>query len=162
MHHHQCSHKGKCNDMAFRKTLGAIGTTTILAFAAVGAFTPVANATEEPQAPATIQAQPVDAGSQASTGEAATATATPSDPAATPDAVTAVSGETHAPQTLSCWNGRTNGAWFYETCNGTRYRPYVDCSNGVRYISSVYYGGEWNFGLRCPVGNAVWGGAIGY
>ncbi|TQF03754.1 hypothetical protein E6W39_17845 [Kitasatospora acidiphila] len=146
--------------MAFRKTLGAIGTTTILAFAAVGAFSPVANAADEPLA--TIQAQPVGASSYASTATPSTATATPSDPSATAaEAEPAVSGEAHAPQTLSCWNGRTSGAWFYETCNGNSYRPYVDCSNGVRYISSVYYGGEWNFGLKCPVGNAVWGGAIG-
>ncbi|MCC9306791.1 hypothetical protein LN042_06675 [Kitasatospora sp. RB6PN24] len=145
--------------MAFRKTLGAIGTTTILAFAAVGAFTPMANAADEPLA--IIQAQPVHATAQSATSPLTT-TATPTDPSATAEsAEPAVSGEAHAPQNLSCWNGHTNGAWFYETCNGNSYRPYVDCSNGVRYISGAYYGGEWNFALKCPVGNAVWGGAIG-
>ncbi len=61
---------------------------------------------------------------------------------------------------VRCWNGRRSGRNFYETCRGTGYRPFVDCSNGIRYVSRASFTGTWNHRLTCPVRTvARWGGA---
>lgn len=66
------------------------------------------------------------------------------------------------PRRVRCWNGRTSGRSFYETCSGRRYRPYVDCSNHYRYYSRIVFSGTWNHKLTCPPRTrAIWGGARG-
>lgn len=65
------------------------------------------------------------------------------------------------PLSVSCWNGYTSGRLFHENCSGTSYRPYVDCTNGYRYIFGTF-SGSWEHWLYCPAGsNAIWGGAYG-
>ncbi|MFI0354626.1 hypothetical protein [Actinomadura sp. 9N407] len=62
---------------------------------------------------------------------------------------------------VSCWDGWRSGRTFHEKCNGSSYRPYVDCTNGYRYIFGTYSGAR-EFWLNCPSGsNAIWGGAYG-
>ncbi|MGW1176030.1 hypothetical protein ACWD4P_20220 [Kitasatospora sp. NPDC002543] len=138
--------------MAFRKTLGTIGTTAILAFAAVGAASPAANAAEPV---VTISGQQLSI-------VPATAAATPADQAQGESVVgVTVTPGTNKPLSLSCGNYGFDGPWFYETCSGSSYRVFVDCSDGYRYISTSYYSGTHSFALKCPAGNAVGGGAIG-
>ncbi|MFE4970945.1 hypothetical protein ACFRAR_02365 [Kitasatospora sp. NPDC056651] len=135
--------------MAFRRTLGTIGTTVMLAFTAVGGLCPVANA-----------AEPVVtvAGQQLSIKPATSAADSPK----ATDSVVGVSKNSGAkPLDLNCWNYAFDGPWFYETCNGSSYRVFVDCSDGYRYISTAYFSGQHNFALECPAGDAVGGGAIG-
>ncbi|MFB4315346.1 hypothetical protein [Actinomadura sp. 21ATH] len=60
-----------------------------------------------------------------------------------------------------CWDGWRSGRTFHEKCEGSAYRPYVDCTNGYRYIWGTYSGAR-EFWLNCPAGsNAIWGGAYG-
>jgi hypothetical protein len=147
--------------MAFRKTLGAIGTTAVLALSAIGAFSPVASAQDASHAAnATIKANKPGS-SHSITGTAKPSLVTQDSKAVSATTATAKPAPTDKPESVSCWNGRTSGRYFYETCDGSNYRPYVDCSNGYRYIFGVF-NGEWNFTLACPAGtNAEWGGAIG-
>lgn len=66
-----------------------------------------------------------------------------------------------AVRAVRCWDGWRRGRTFHEKCTGTRYRPYVDCSNGYRYIFRTYSGTR-EFWLYCPSGTrAIWGGAYG-
>ncbi|WP_188298969.1 hypothetical protein [Streptomyces sp. CBMA156] len=118
----------------------------MIGFAAVGGMAPVANAAEPVVTVAAEDLSSTSAGAaDADSSAAAVAGASPSQTLA-----------------LSCWNARVDGGWFYETCNGKKYKPFVDCSNGYRYISKTYYGGQHNFALQCPARTtAVRGGAIG-
>ncbi|MFF5263439.1 hypothetical protein ACFY4C_31295 [Actinomadura viridis] len=62
---------------------------------------------------------------------------------------------------VSCWDGWRNGRTFHEICDGSAYRPYIDCTNGYRYIFGIYSGRN-EFWMTCPAGsNAIWGGAYG-
>lgn len=141
----------------------AIGTA-VLAGGLGLAVVPTANATTAaPNGPGTATLKGASAGKSGSTtstrGVAITKAQTRSLGGASTGSQSTVSLRSKG----SCWNGRTSGRNFYETCNGSDYQVYLDCRAGAnyyRYWFSTHYWGTWNFTLTCPVGMAaVWGGS---
>ncbi|MFD8481764.1 hypothetical protein [Kitasatospora sp. NPDC059673] len=156
--------------MAFGKMLAAIGTASALAFTAVGTVSSVAFADTAPAAPQTNQtaSQPADqpANLPVITPENASAeqVQTPAVEMARPSNLPAVHSDgtitSITPLNLVCGNFNFNGPSFTETCNGQLWQPFVDCSDGNRYVSTVLFSGLFRVRLTCPVGVAVAGGAF--
>ncbi|HEU4425876.1 MAG TPA: hypothetical protein VFR67_25340 [Pilimelia sp.] len=147
--------------MGIRRGLRGVAVVGALCLALVGA------------APAAQAAGGKDAGSttgaaisaKSSTGETTTVKTTrlPIDKAAShPGTAAPAAGAKGGPSTqwVVCWDGFTVGPWFHEICDGDIYWPYVDCTDGFRYVSTVAFSGAWEFWLRCPDPYlAIWGGA---
>ncbi|MFD8599338.1 hypothetical protein ACFV1L_30485 [Kitasatospora sp. NPDC059646] len=174
--------------MAFGKMLAAVGTATALAFTAVGTVGSVAyaNTTATPadtaikpvgtaikpvatdHVPAMAEAPamggaavvPVVANNASATGETVVeASVTMARPSNLPTVHSDGSVTSIKPLDLTCGNFSFSGASFTETCNGSLWQPFVDCSDGNRYVSTVEFSGLFRVRLTCPVGVAVAGGA---
>ncbi len=161
--------------MAFGKMLAAVGTVSALALTAVGTVGSVAyaNTTIKPVA---LNNAPAIGNNAPALGESATTPVVTNNASAAGETVIEASvtmakpsnlPAVHSdgtvtsirPLNLSCGNFSFSGASFTETCNGPLWQPFVDCSDGYRYVSTVEFSGLFRVRLTCPVGTAVGGGA---
>jgi hypothetical protein len=148
--------------MGIRSRLGAAAVASAFVLALVG-VAPAAQAA--PGGDTGKGSAPTISATKSGTGETTTVKTTrvPIDKAAShAGKASAAAGAKSGPSTqwVVCYDGFTVGPWFHEICTGDIYWPYVDCTDGFRYISTVAFGGTWEFWLGCPDPYlAIWGGA---
>ncbi|MFJ5925123.1 hypothetical protein ACIQF6_21215 [Kitasatospora sp. NPDC092948] len=164
--------------MAFGKMLSAIGVASALAvtafgsvgstaFAADTAAKPAAQTAAQPAAQPANQAAPATtttpvvsaAENPAAANEVQTPALAMAQPTNLPSVHSDGTAQGIAPLDLVCGNFSFNGPSFTETCNGPLWRPFVDCTDGNRYVSTVDFSGLFRVRLTCPVGDAWRGGA---
>ncbi|MFJ1792078.1 hypothetical protein [Kitasatospora griseola] len=161
--------------MAFGKMLSAIGVASALALTTVGtvgsaafaadtAAQPAVQAAAQPATQATpdTSALPVISAAEnpALAKEIQTPALTMAQPTNLPSVHSDGTAQGIAPLNLVCGNFSFNGPSFTETCNGPLWQPFIDCSDGNRYVSTVLFSGLFRVRLTCPVGVAVAGGAF--
>ncbi|MFD7639261.1 hypothetical protein ACFV4P_01270 [Kitasatospora sp. NPDC059795] len=165
--------------MAFGKMLSAIGVASALALTTVGtvgsaafaadtAAQPAVKPAVQPAVQPAAQTNPMTSAlpviSAANNTAAANEVQTPSVTLAQPNNLPSVhsdgTAQGIAPLNLVCGNFSFNGPSFTETCNGPLWQPFIDCSDGNRYVSTVLFSGQFRVRLTCPVGVAVAGGAF--
>ncbi|OKJ02908.1 hypothetical protein [Kitasatospora sp. CB01950] len=161
--------------MAFGKMLSAIGVASALALTTVGTVGSAAFAADTAAQPAVkpavqpaAQANPMTpalpvisaANNAAAANEVQTPSVTLAQPSNLPSVHSDGTAQGIAPLDLVCGNFSFNGPSFTETCNGSLWQPFVDCSDGNRYVSTVDFSGLFRVRLTCPAGVAVAGGAF--
>ncbi|KJS54454.1 hypothetical protein [Streptomyces rubellomurinus] len=139
--------------MALAKTLGALGTASVLALSAVGAFTSAAHADSAAQPALTAYS---GTSSQTVTSPELTLQKASDTPAVHSNGIT--SG--NKPANLACGDFAFSGPYFWETCSGPAWQPFIDCSDGNEYVANIIFHGLWRVRLTCPVGYATGGGAF--
>ncbi|MGW4383396.1 hypothetical protein [Kitasatospora sp. NPDC004531] len=162
----------------FGKMLSAIGVASALAVTAVGTVgsayaadttaQPATQAAVQPAAQPVAQADPLAstlpvisaANNTAVAPEVQTPSLTLAQPTNLPSVHSDGTAQGIAPLDLVCGGFSFNGPSFTETCNGPLWQPFVDCSDGNRYVSTVLFSGQFRVRLTCPVGVAVAGGAF--
>ncbi|WP_316528457.1 hypothetical protein [Kitasatospora brasiliensis] len=143
--------------MAFSRTLGAIATTATLALMAVGTFSTAAAADDGLQKGGFATNTWEKPGSGHLTTELSTQSKLVGYQAH-PALDSATNPAPSKPLSGSCSDAAMSGPYFAETCDGTYYYTYIDCSDGNEYVFGPY-SGRARYYMSCPSGyNATGGG----
>lgn len=143
--------------MSLRKKLAAVLTGGMLTLA-VTVAAPATAAPADPTPGGTATAK-------SSSGDTRTEQLTKVKPGKQPGRTLSVApGKTGiGAQYISCWDIWFSGPTFHIICDSDQWiSPFVDCSDGFRYWSGIWFIGAWEHFLNCPEGTVAVAGGIYY